>query len=51
MITLDTKAGSIPWPKRAYECLISLPMFHGMTDDDIEDVVRALSKVLAHFER
>lgn len=43
--------GEYPVAESAYECLISLPMFHGMTDDDIEDVVRALSKVLAHFER
>jgi dTDP-4-amino-4,6-dideoxygalactose transaminase len=35
----------------AYECLISLPMFHGMTDSDIDDVIRALGKVVAHFER
>lgn len=40
-----------PVAEAAYESLISLPMFHGMTDGDIEDVVRALSKVLAHFER
>jgi perosamine synthetase len=45
------KGGEYPVAEAAYECLISLPMFHGMTDSDIEDVVRALGKVLAHFER
>jgi len=35
----------------AYECLISLPMFHSMTDRDVDDVVRALTKVLVHFEK
>ena len=45
------KGGEYPSAEAAYECLISLPMFHGMTDGDIEDVVRAVCKVLAHFER
>jgi perosamine synthetase len=45
------KGGEHPVAEGAYERLISLPMFHGMTDGDIEDVVRAVSKVLAHFER
>jgi perosamine synthetase len=45
------RAGEHPVAEAAYECLISLPMFHGMTDGDIEDVVHALGKILAHFER
>jgi len=45
------KGGEYPVAEAAYERLISLPMFHGMTDDDVEDVIRALCKVLAHFER
>jgi perosamine synthetase len=45
------KGGEYPVAEAAYECLISLPMFHGMTDGDTEDVGHALGKVLAHFER
>jgi perosamine synthetase len=45
------KGGECPVAEAAYERLISLPMFHGMTDADIEDVVHALVKVLAHFEK
>ena len=45
------KGGEYPVAEAAYERLISLPMFHGMTEDDVEDVVRAVGKVLAHFER
>jgi perosamine synthetase len=45
------RTGEYPVAEAAYECLISLPMFHGMTDSDIEDVVLALGKILAHFER
>ena len=33
----------------AYQQLISLPMFHGMTDRDVEDVTTAVRKVMAHF--
>jgi perosamine synthetase len=45
------EGGEYPVAEAAYECLISLPIFHGMTDGDLEDVVRALRKVLAHFGR
>jgi perosamine synthetase len=45
------EGGEYPVAETAYECLISLPIFHGMSDGDIDDVVRALNKVLAHFER
>jgi perosamine synthetase len=34
----------------AYERLISLPMFHSMTAQDVEDVIHALHKVVAHYE-
>ncbi|MGA8493607.1 MAG: UDP-4-amino-4,6-dideoxy-N-acetyl-beta-L-altrosamine transaminase [Terriglobales bacterium] len=45
------KGGECPVAEAAYESLISLPMFHGMSDRDIDDVVHALGKVLTHFER
>jgi perosamine synthetase len=40
------KGGEFPVAEKAYEQLISLPMFHGMIDSDVEDVVRAVCKVL-----
>ena len=43
--------GEYPVAEAAYERLISLPMFHSMTDGDVDDVVHALGKVLAHFEK
>jgi perosamine synthetase len=45
------RGGEFPVAEEAYERLISLPMFHGMGDDDVEDVIRAVGKVLAHFTR
>ena len=39
------KGGEYPVAEDAYERLISLPMFHAMTDQDAEDVVAAVGKV------
>jgi perosamine synthetase len=40
------KPGDYPAAESAYERLISLPTFHGMTDGDVDDVVCALEKVM-----
>jgi perosamine synthetase len=40
-----------PVAESAYERLISLPMFHAMTTQDVEDVIHALRKVVTFFER
>jgi perosamine synthetase len=41
---------SFPIAEDAYERLISLPMFHSMTVQDVEDVIRAVRKVLNHYD-
>jgi len=41
------RGGEYPIAETAYEQLISLPMFHGMTEQDVEDVTAAVSKVSA----
>ena len=46
----DSK-GSYPVAEDAYERLISLPMFHSMTAQDVEDVIHALRKVVGHYGR
>jgi len=43
------KGGEYPVAERAYERLLSLPMFHGMRDQDVEDVIRATEKVLTAY--
>ena len=45
------KGGQYPVAEDAYERLISLPMFHAMTDQDVKDVIAAVSKVLNFFSR
>jgi perosamine synthetase len=41
--------GEYPVAEAAYEQLISLPMFHGMSDEDGQDVIGAVRRVLNHY--
>jgi perosamine synthetase len=43
------KGGEFPIAERAYSRLISLPMFHGMSDRDAGDVIEAVRKVLNFY--
>ena len=43
--------GEYPVAEDAYERLISLPMFHAMTPQDVEDVIHALHKVVANYTK
>jgi perosamine synthetase len=43
--------GEFPVAEAAYERLISLPMFHAMTDTDVDDVIRAVGKVISHYAK
>jgi perosamine synthetase len=45
------RGGEYPVAEDAYARLISLPMFHGMTDQDVEDVIGAIGKVCAAYCR
>ena len=45
------KPGNFPVAEAAYERLISLPMFHAMTDRDVEDVITAVAKVIYGLSR
>lgn len=44
-----SREGSCPVAEDAYERLISLPMFHAMTEKDVADVIRAIRKVLGYY--
>jgi perosamine synthetase len=46
---LGHRPGEYPIAENAYERLISLPMFHGMTDGDVGDVIAAVKKVVLAF--
>jgi len=43
--------GEFPIAESAYERLISLPMFHAMTDRDADEVIEAVRKVFGHYSK
>ena len=43
------KGGEFPVAENAYSRLISLPMFHAMTEPDVEDVIQAVKKVVGSY--
>jgi perosamine synthetase len=45
----EYKGGEFPVAENAYERLISLPMFHGMSDCDAQDVIQAVTKVVGNY--
>jgi dTDP-4-amino-4,6-dideoxygalactose transaminase len=45
------QSGAYPIAEAAYESLITLPMFHSMTAQDVEDVVNAVRKVVSYYRR
>jgi perosamine synthetase len=45
------RGGEYPVSETAYEQLISLPMFHGMSDQDADDVIAAVNKVCEHYAK
>lgn len=45
------KRGDYPVAEAAYDRLISLPMFHGMSDEDVQDVIAAVGKVVGSYAR
>jgi perosamine synthetase len=45
------KGGEYPAAEDAYERLISLPMFHAMSDQDVSDVITAVHRVVNFFSR
>lgn len=45
------KLGEYPVAEAAYGHLLSLPMFHGMSTPDVEDVILGVKKIVSHFLR
>ena len=49
--TQGTHPGMCPVAERAYEGLLSLPMFPAMSDSDVDDVIEAVEKVVVFYRR
>jgi len=48
---LGYRKGGWPVAEHAYERMLTLPIFPAMTDTDVDDVVTAVGKVVAHWRR
>lgn len=48
---LGYKKGLCPKAERLYERIITLPLYYSMTDEDVKDVIKAVQKVLAAFQK
>jgi len=48
---LGFRKGDWPVGERAYEQIISIPIFPAMTDTDVEDVIAAVRKVIAAYRK
>jgi dTDP-4-amino-4,6-dideoxygalactose transaminase len=48
---LGYRKGAWPIAEDAYERIITLPIFPGMTDADVADVIAAVTKVVEHYAR
>jgi UDP-4-amino-4,6-dideoxy-N-acetyl-beta-L-altrosamine transaminase len=47
---LGYQKGECPVAEREYERLITIPLYPAMSDQDVEDVISAVHKVVAHFQ-
>jgi dTDP-4-amino-4,6-dideoxygalactose transaminase len=45
------KTGDYPRAERYYEQAITLPVFPRMSDEDINDVTKAVKKVVIHYTK
>ncbi len=43
------QTGTCPVAEAAYAHLVTLPLFQGMTDADVDDVIEAVNKVVRHY--
>lgn len=48
---LGYKKGLCPKAEKLYEEIISIPLYYAMTDEDVQDVIRAVTKVAQYFAK
>ncbi len=47
---LGYQRGLCPKAEKLYEEMISLPLYYAMTDQDVEDVIRAVTRIAEYFD-
>ena len=48
---LGYKQGLCPNAERLYERIISIPLYYGLTDEQQEDVIKAVKKVINYYKK
>lgn len=48
---LGYEKGLCPNAEKYYEEVMSIPLYYSLTDDEVEDVIRAVKKVVAYYRR
>lgn len=48
---LGYKKGLCPNAEKYYEEVMSIPLFYSMTDGDVEDIIRAVKKLVAYYRK
>ena len=48
---LGYEKGLCPNAEKYYAEALSIPLYYGLTDEDVEDVIRAVRKVVAYYRR
>ena len=48
---LGYEKGLCPVAERLYEEIMSLPLYYGMSDQDVEDVIRAVRRIAAYYAK
>lgn len=48
---LGYRKGLCPEAEKFYEEVMSIPLYYGLTDEDVEDVIRAVKKVAAFYRK
>lgn len=47
---LGYRKGLCPKAEELFDCLLTLPLFPAMTDEDVEDVIAATKKIFSHYK-
>ena len=48
---LGYKKGLCPEAERVYEQILSIPLYYGLTDEDVESVITAVKKVIGYYQK
>jgi UDP-4-amino-4,6-dideoxy-N-acetyl-beta-L-altrosamine transaminase len=48
---LGYQAGLCPRAEQVFEQILTLPLYFGMSDDDVDDVIKAVRRIAAYFAR